>query len=207
MKVFLTEKECFEALKEMKNNKSPGSDGITTEFYKIFWTTIKTFYIKSINYSYTNGSLTTLQKQGIITLLPKKDKDLTSLNNWRPITLLNIDYKIATKSIATRMKKVLISLIENSQTGFLKGRYIGENIRTIIEVIDKLNESNEPGLIFFADFEKAFDSIDHGFIFKCLTYFNFGDSFVEWVKLFYNDSQSCIVKPRSQPTRVHVAHT
>ena len=94
---FLTEKECFEALKEMKNNKSPGSDGITTEFYKIFWTTIKTFYIKSINYSYTNGSLTTLQKQGIITLLPKKDKDLTSLNNWRPITLLNIDYKIATK--------------------------------------------------------------------------------------------------------------
>jgi hypothetical protein len=51
------------------------------------------------------------------------------LNNWRPISLLKIDYKIATKSIATRMKKVLISLIENSQTGFLKGRYIGENIR------------------------------------------------------------------------------
>jgi hypothetical protein len=91
------------------------------------------------------------------------------------------------------MKKVLALLIENSQTGFLKGRYIGENIRTIIEAIDNLNETNEPGLIFFADFEKAFDSIDHNFIFKCLTYFNFGDSFIEWVKLLYSDSQSCIV--------------
>ena len=78
----ITEYECTCALREMNNNKSPGSDGITTEFYKIFWNDIKSFYIKSLNYSFENGNLTTLQKQGIISLLPKKDKNLDNLKNW-----------------------------------------------------------------------------------------------------------------------------
>ena len=189
----ITEAECSIALKEMNNGKSPGSDGLTTEFYKIFWNTIKQFYINSINYSYEHNTLTQFQKQGIVSLLPKKDKDLTSLGNWRPISLLNIDYKITTKTIANRMKKVLSKLINNSQTGFLKGRYIEENIRTIFEIIEYLNDEDKDGLIFFADFEKAFDSIDHDFIFKTLNHFNFGASFINWVKLFYADAQSCIV--------------
>ena len=139
----------------MNNNKSPGSDGITTEFYKIFWNDIKSFYIKSLNYSFENGSLTTLQKQGIISLLPKKDKNLDDLKNWRPLTLLNTDYKIATKAIANRIKKYLPNLIDCSQTGFIKGRYIGENIRLIQETIEKIENENSPGLLFFADFEKS----------------------------------------------------
>ena len=108
----ITEYECACALKCMNNNKSPGSDGITTEFYKIFWNDLKSFYIKSLNYSFENGSLTTLQKQGIISLLPKKDKYLCSLNNWRPLTLLNTDYKIVTKAIANRIKKFLPNIID-----------------------------------------------------------------------------------------------
>ena len=72
----LTENECLNALKDMKNNKSPGSDGLTTEFYKIFWNDIKPYYIKSINHSYQQNNLTELQKQSIITLLPKTEKDI-----------------------------------------------------------------------------------------------------------------------------------
>ena len=72
----LTEYECAIALKQMKNAKSPGSDGITTEFYKIFWQDIKTYFINSINHSFTNRNLTELQKQGLITLLPKPNKDI-----------------------------------------------------------------------------------------------------------------------------------
>ena len=132
---------------------------------------LKEFYLKSINFSYVNGSLTQLQKQGIINLIPKKDKDLSNLNNWRPISLLNVDYKIATKAIANRIKDVLQTLIHGSQTGFLKGRYIGENIRVIFDIIDYLNENNKPGLLFFADFEKAFDSLDHCFLLKTLNLF------------------------------------
>ena len=188
----LTEEECFVALKEMNNNKSPGSDGLTTEFYKLFWNDIKHVFLKSINYSYQTGNLTELQKQGIISLLPKKDKNVLRLANWRPISLLNVDYKITSKVIANRMKKVLPDLINNSQTGFLKGRYIGENIRTILETIEHANETDTPGLIFFADFEKAFDSIDHSFMYKCLEHLNFGKSFISWVTLFYNDAKGCI---------------
>lgn len=94
-----------------------------------------------------------MQKQGVINLIPKKDKDTTSLNNWRPISLLNLDYKIATKAIANRMKPILNDIRDHSQTGFLKGRYIGENIRLISEIIDFLNENNEPGIFLFSDFE------------------------------------------------------
>jgi len=70
----LSEYECGIALKEMKNNKSPGSDGLTADFYKIFWNNIKRYLVKSLNYSYDNKNLTELQKQSIITLLPKKTK-------------------------------------------------------------------------------------------------------------------------------------
>ena len=151
----ITESECLNALKCMKNQKSPGSDGITVEFYKIFWNNIKEFYVNSINYSFETGSLTELQKQSIITIIPKQNKDLTILDNWRPISLLNVDYKIATKVIANRVKHVITKIIHNSQTGFIKGRYIGENIRLLFEIIDNAEEENKPGLIFFLRFRKG----------------------------------------------------
>ena len=122
---FISEHECLLALKDMKNNKSPGSDGISIEFYKIFWNDIKIYLVNSLNYSFQNGDLTDLQKQSVITLLPKTDKDTCFLKNWRPISLLNVDYKIATKTIANRIKKVITNIVSNAQTGFIKGRYIG----------------------------------------------------------------------------------
>ena len=162
----------------MNNQKSPGSDGITVEFYKLFWNDVKEFYINSINHSFHTGPLTDLQKQSIITLIPKQNKDITSLENWRPISLLNVDYKIATKVIANRVKSVISTIIHNSQTGFIKGRYIGENIRLLFEIIDNAEDEDKPGLIFFSDFEKAFDSVDHTFIISCLKHFNFGEDFI-----------------------------
>ena len=116
----------------MKNQKSPGSDGLTVEFYKIFRNNIKKFYVKSINYTYQKGSLTELQKQGIITLIPKPNKEIENLEHWRPISLLNVDYKMATKVIANRLKQVITSVVDNTrQTGFIKGiktRYFEKRI-------------------------------------------------------------------------------
>ena len=97
------EYECAAALKAMQNNKSLGSDGITTEFYKIFWSDIKSYYVKSLNYSFENGDMTVMQKQGLISLLPKRNNDLGNLNIWRPLTLLNIDYRIVTKTISNTL--------------------------------------------------------------------------------------------------------
>ena len=188
----LTEHECANALKDMKNNKSPGTDGITTDFYKIFWNDIKQFLIKSLNFGYTKGSLSELQSQSLITLLPKPDKDTSHLKNWRPISLLNTDYKIASKAIANRIKSVLPNIITESQTGFIKGRYIGENIRLLEETLDYVEDSNTECLLFFSDFEKAFDSVDHNFLISTLKHFNFGDSFIRWVIVFYNNIKSSV---------------
>ena len=77
------------------------------------------------------------QRRGVISLLPKEDANLLKLPNWRPITLLNVDYKIASKVIATRFEKVLDLLISPDQTGFLKGRYIGQNIRLVNDVVEQ----------------------------------------------------------------------
>ena len=98
-------------------------------------------------------------KRGIITLLPKKDKDTLLLKNWRPISLLNTDYKILAKIHATRLQKVLPSIIHGDQTGFLKNRYIGENIRLFLDSIDLCKQFSIKGIVFSIDFEKAFDSV------------------------------------------------
>lgn len=75
------------------------------------------------------------QRKGVITLVPKKDKDKTNLKNWRPISLLNCDYKLVAKVLANRIIDILPKLINPDQTGYIKERFIGENIRTISYLI------------------------------------------------------------------------
>ena len=127
----ITADEISNVLRNMKNNKSPGSDGFTVEFFKFFFKDFKHFIGRSINEGYQKGTFSVTQRQGIITCLPKGDKPRQFLKNWRPITLLNVIYKIASGCIAQRLKSVLPKLISSDQTGFLSGRYIGENTRLI----------------------------------------------------------------------------
>ena len=178
----------------MKSEKSPGLDGYTAEFYKFFWIDIGIFVLRSINYGYENGSLSVTQKQGVITCLPKQDKDRNYLKNWRPISLLNVVYKLASSVIANRMKTVLDSLIHEDQKGFISGRCISENIRLIYDVLFETKNQELPGLILSIDFEKAFDTVSWEFIERVLQYFNFGPSLISWIKLFQTGSESCIIQ-------------
>ena len=127
----LTYEECKEALSSFSKDKSPGEDGFTAEFYIKFFDILGEDLVKSLNHAYEKGELSISQRRGVITLLPKDESSLLDLKNWRPITLLNVDYKIAAKAIATRMESALPFLIHTNQTGFIKRRYIGENKRLI----------------------------------------------------------------------------
>ena len=176
----------------MKSNKSPGSDGFTSEFFKMFWKLLGTFVVRSINYGYLTNNLSITQRHGIITCLPKGDKPKQFLKNWRPISLLNTVYKIASGIIATRIKKHLDKIIHSDQTGFIKGRNISENIRTIYDIMQYTEEENIPGLLLLIDFEKAFDSISWSFIQKSLQFFKFGNSIQKWVKLFYTNITAAV---------------
>ncbi len=91
------------------------------------------------------------------------------------------------------MKRVLPNMIHSDQTGFLPGRYIGENIRLALDMIDYLNKNNLPGLMFLIDFHKAFDKIEWSFILKALNFFNFGPDLIKWVNIFYTDISSCVI--------------
>ena len=188
----ITYPEALLALKSMKNNKSPGSDGFTCEFYKFFFTDIGDFLIRSLNYGFRLGCLSVTQRQGIITCIPKDGKDKRYIKNWRPISLLNTSYKIASSVIANRIKQFLHNLISPDQRGFMTGRFISENIRILYDVLKFTEEEKLPGLVMLVDFEKAFDSIAWNFIENVLAFLNFGPMIIKWVKTFYNDISSCI---------------
>ena len=189
----ISEAEAKEVLKNMKNGKVPGSDGFPAEFYKFFWNDIGKFLIDSLNESFITSKLSVTQRLGILTCLPKGEKPQEYLKNLRPITLLNVDYKILSGVLAMRMRKVLPNIISNSQKGFLKDRYIGENIRLVYDTIQFLNKRRRLGLILLIDFEKAFDSIEWEYIARVLKSYNFGRDFIKWFNILYTESCSCVI--------------
>ena len=129
----------------------------------------------------------------MITLVEKKRKDKRYLKNWRPISLINVDAKILSKSLALRIKNVLSSLIHSDQTAYVKDRYIGESVRLINDVLEFTDHEKIEAILFSADFEKAFDSIDHSFLFSVLKCFGFGDEFIQWVRTLLNNAESCMI--------------
>jgi exonuclease III len=182
--------ECKKALDEMPSNKSPGSDGITAEFYKKFWPELKDYFDLCITKAYNTGKLSHDQRTGIITLIPKGDKDTRYVKNWRPISLLNVDYKIIAKTIANRLKPIMPDIIHKDQSAYVKNRLIGHNIRIVDDIIDYCTLSDTDGLLLLLDFEKAFDSISWEFLLYSLKEFGFGPNFIRWIKLLYTDIQS-----------------
>ena len=165
----LTCAECFEALKKFPNGKPPGNDGLTAEFYKTFWNLLGQQLTDSLNYSFEHGELSTSQKQAIIKLIDQKDRDRRYIKNWRPISLLNVDLKIASKRLALRLEKILPEIIQADQYVYIEGRTVFDAIRTIFryqgvkkkKIMEYTKIQQLSGLMVAFDFEKAFDSLIH----------------------------------------------
>ena len=173
----ITVEELSTALKEMANQKTPGPDGWTAEFYKFFWKYLKDPLLKVIQEDIKTGKIHVTSRQGVITLLPKK-RDLLLVKHWRPICLLCIDYKLYSKILANRMKTVMESLISPNQTGFMKGRTIGDNVRKAADIMEYTVRKNLAAVLISIDFEKAFDRVTYESLYEVLRYFRFGEKFV-----------------------------
>lgn len=184
--------ELTKSMKSFKPCKSPGNDGITSEFYKKFWGIIGKHLLEALNSGYHNGKLSVSQRQAVITLLDK-GKDRLLLKNWRPISMLNVDYKIGSKAIAERIKIFLPKLIHSNQVGYISGRQITSNIRSISDILHYTKMKNIPGILMNLDFEKAFDSVDWEFLKLTMKKFNFGDTLIRWITTFYEDISSCVI--------------
>ena len=182
----LTSEECLAALNLMKPDKSPGSDGFPAEFYKSFWQVIGDDLVEMLNFCFARGLLSESMRIAILSLIHKKN-DPCSLKNWRPISLLNVDYKIGTKALASRLKRVLPLLLNSDQTCSVPGRSIFENLMLFRDVFDYCDMKDLSLAIVKIDQEKAFDRVSWPFLLKVLTKMNFGTCFINFIKTLYND--------------------
>ena len=184
--------EMTKYLKKCKNNVAPGSSGFTFDFYKFFWRDLKQFIIRAVDFSFENNRLSVSQRLGIISIIPKGDKDKRYLKNWRPLCLLNSLYKLISGAISERIKPSLDTLIHGDQKGFIAGRYIGEVVRTTYDIIQYAKDTNKTGLLLLIDLEKAYDSISFKFINQALAFLNFGKDMIKWINILLNNFKAVI---------------
>ena len=137
----MTVSECFNTLKSFQTNKTPGNDGLMVEFYLAFWPILGKQFEYSFNYAHNYDELSNSQKQAVITLVEKKGKGQRLIKTWRQISLINVDTKKVSKTLAKRLEHILPDLIHYNQNAYVKGRSIFDAIRTIDDVRIKIHKT------------------------------------------------------------------
>ena len=183
--------ECHTALQGMATSKAPGSDGLPMEFYLKFWNVLGADLVAVLNSCFDYGSLSLSQRRGVISLSLKKGGRLDP-RNWRPIPLLNVDYKIASRVIVGHLLNVIHLVVDRDQTCEVPGRFIGENGALLRDVVDFAFFSDTPVAVLSLYQKKAFDRVDWSFMRATLSAMSFGSSFIAWVNLFYHRVQSSV---------------
>ena len=138
-------------------------------------------------------TLSNSQRQAVIKLIEKKERDKRFIKNWRPISLLSVDYKIIATALATRLKETQPKLIYFQQTAYVKNRFIGEGGRLISDILEMIESLNLKGYIVTINIEKVFDSLSHSFLLACLKKYGYGNDFIKWVEMLLECQESCII--------------
>ena len=186
----LSFEELTKALHDIKKGKSPGSNGFTAPFFRTFWIHLGPFLHRSFIFGTHRGSMIGSHREGVITMIPKSGKPPDNVKGWRPITLLNTDYKIISAAVSKRLQKVMDNLIDPCQTAYIKGRYIGENTRLVFDVINHIHNKNKSGIILSADFEAAFDTLSWDFVSYALIQYKSGTYFRSLIDLLYLNQEN-----------------
>ena len=178
----------------MNCNKTPGIDGLSTEFYKVFWNKIKLTLFNAIEYCIQNNKPLYLSgRRGVLALIPKKNRPSEYITNFRPLTLMATDHKIFAKLLATRIKPVLKYLIGKQQSGYMEGRFIGINVRRLMDLLHYVENEQIEALLISVDFSKCFDTIEFDSIRGALKYFNFGEGIINMIFLLYDEFETCVL--------------
>ena len=188
-----------EALKGVPGGRAPGSDGLTYEALKAFWSVLGPLLVDSCNEAFASETeegllLTRSQRSGVIQLIHKGGgKPVDDITAHRPITLLNCDYKLVARVLVQRFTPAAEAVVDPGQTAFLPGRWIGDNILQHLEVIDYCRAEQQPGCILFLDFEKAYDRMDRGWLMQCLQRMGFPAEAQRWVRLMLADTKAGVL--------------
>ena len=201
----ITKQEVKAAVLAMAKNKAPGSDGIPCEFYVSFWDLIESHFIEMFQEVLASGCITKSQGRALIRLIPKF-RGASSIKDFRPISLLNTDYKIMASSIANRIKKTLPIVIGEGQKGGIPGRRLEDNLCLYRDVIAYMEDRTEPkrslwegspygaaGAIISVDFEKAYDRVDRRVFFQVMEAMGYPQLIIQWVKVLYSEASAGIL--------------
>ena len=199
----LSIEEFSQALKTLGPSRTPGIDGLPSEVYKYFWAKIKNYCFEAFQWGIKIGTLHQSAQKGILCLIPKNGKSPENLKHWRPITLLSTDQKIYAKCLALRLKPVLNYLISDNQTGYLEGKFIGMNLRRMIDLITYIEKEEIPALLISVDFEKCFDSVSFQAIEEAMRYFGFGEKYIYMVTLLYRNFRTYVLQNGYTSTAIY----
>jgi hypothetical protein len=173
--------EIEDVINDCDGNKSPGSDGFNFNFVKAFWNVMKGEVRILFDQFYANASLPKSFSSYFVTLIPKVNSPL-SLREFRPISLLGCLYKLVAKVLAKRLCLVMNSIVEPTQSAFLKGRQLVDGVLVINELVDFAKKTGRECLIFKVDFEKAYDSVEWSFLDYMLGRFGFDERWKSWIR-------------------------
>jgi hypothetical protein len=175
--------ELDAALKTMKNGSAGGPDGLSVKFVKKFWHFFRVPLKKYADFCTVNGTITNSFSTASIKLIPKKG-DLSKIKNWRPISLLNVLYKIIAKSLNNRLKKIAPFVLSRSQKGFVDKKFIQECLINIGETINYAERHKIKSFCLALDMAKAFDSVNHVFLTDVYKFFGFGNTLIKMLNTF-----------------------
>lgn len=181
----VTTAEIREAIKSLQCNKSPGPDGYTAEYYKTFVDLLAPVLRDVYNEAFLKSRLPETFSKATISLILKKEKDPLLCNSYRPISLLNVDFKILSKVLALRLQQVLPNIISQDQTGFMLGRHSYHNTRRLLNIIYSASSAT-PEIVVALDAEKAFDRVEREYLYDIMGKFGFSRDFISWVRLLYS---------------------
>ena len=174
-------------------DSAPGPDGIPYSYLKHFWSDVGPVLLCAWKHSVQTGELPPSHKVSYLRLIPKPGKDTRIISNLRPITLSNTDHKLITKTYARKLTNIVSNCIGEEQTAYIPGRLINDNVRSMLMTIDLANiDVTVDGVVISLDAKKAFDSVDHRFIKRCLKAFGV-ESFIPIFNVLYKGLKSEII--------------
>lgn len=181
----ITAEEVMEAISSFKNGKSPGSDGLPIEYYKAYKKELVPILVASYNWTLNKHKIPPSWSEAIITVIHKQGRNKELCGSYRPISMLNVDYKIYTKIIANRLAKITDDMIEEEQTGFIVGRQTHDNIRRAIHIVEQAHRTKTSTLVVSIDAEAAYDRVSWRFLYAVLRRFGFNEEAIHCVKSLY----------------------
>lgn len=188
----ITQKELENAISRLKTSKMPGEDGYGAEWYKAFRDLLSPTLLKCFNSILNGGETPASWRHAIISVIPKAGKDKSECSSYRPISILNLDYRLFASIIARRLENIVPDLIDEDQTGFLKTRQTQDNVRRALHLLEHMNKNKDESIVLSLDAEKAFDSVSWSYLYLTLQRFGFDVKVISYLKKLYHSPSARI---------------